>query len=149
MIIEPGAALIASPISFLCEVIDVKDTYANRIVTVNGSRNNIDPLMRKRSYFYKIMSNKNAGNILKKQIISGYTCMEDDRILEIKDKKELRCGDKILFNKVGSYTMTLSPLFIEYFPIVYLKDEKNEYHTIRERWEVEEYMQKSKLHINK
>ena len=33
LIVEPGAAVIASPISFLCEVIDVKDTYVNRIVT--------------------------------------------------------------------------------------------------------------------
>ena len=26
--------LIASPVSFLCEVVDVKDTYSKRIVTV-------------------------------------------------------------------------------------------------------------------
>lgn len=147
LIIEPGAALIASPISFLCEVIDIKDTYANRIVTVNGSRNNIDPLMRKQNYFYEVVAKENRKSVLNKQIIAGYTCMEDDRLLEVNNKEEIKCGDKILFNKVGSYTMTLSPLFIEYFPIVYLKNKYGEYVCIRERWDIEEYIQKSVINI--
>lgn len=146
LIIEPGASLIASPVSFLCDVIDIKDTYANRIVTVNGSRNNIDPLMRKKSYFYEVISNEYNKNLLKKQIVSGYTCMEEDRILTIVDSKELRVGDKLLFNKVGSYTMTLSPLFIEYFPSVYVKKGLGEYVCVRTRWDIDEYMQKSILY---
>ena len=141
IIIEPGAALIASPISFLCEVVDVKDTYAKRIVTVNGSRNNIDPLMAKSNYFYEIISNTKKENI-KEQVICGYTCMENDRLMKILDKEELSIGDKLLFDKVGSYTMCLSPLFIEYFPKVYLKKMDSQYVCIREKWSVDEYIQK-------
>ncbi|NGU66458.1 pyridoxal-dependent decarboxylase [Clostridium perfringens] len=142
LIVEPGASLIASPISFLCEVVDVKDTYANRIVTVNGSRNNIDPLMRKSNYFINILANGNR-KIMDSQVVCGYTCMEDDRIVNIEDKIELIVGDKLIFNKVGSYTMCLSPLFIEYFPKVYLKTSMNEFICVRENWTVEEYIQKS------
>ena len=144
LIVEPGASIIASPISFLCEVIDVKDTYAKRIVTVNGSRNNIDPLMRKESYFLNLLIEKERKSV-KEQIICGYTCMENDRLLAIRDNNELLVGDKLLFNKVGSYTMCLSPLFIEYFPIVYLENDKSEFICVREKWTVDEYMQKSTI----
>ena len=142
LIVEPGAALIASPVSFMCEVVDVKDTYNNRIVTVNGSRNNIDPLMHKNNYFLEINYNSKK-NKIKEQIICGYTCMENDRLIKLSDKEELSIGDRVLFNKVGSYTMCLSPLFIEYFPTVYLKNIDNEFKCIREKWDVKEYIQKS------
>lgn len=143
LIIEPGASIIASPISFLCDVIDIKNTYANRIVTINGSRNNIDPLMNKSNYLYEIISCNKNKMIIEKQVIAGYTCMENDRLMKLINKTELEVGDKILFNKVGSYTMCLSPLFIEYFPIVYLKGMDKSYKCVREAWGVEEYFQKS------
>ena len=142
LIVEPGAALIGSPVSFMCEVVDVKDTYNNRIVTVNGSRNNIDPLMHKNNYFLEINYNSKK-NKIKEQIICGYTCMENDRLVKLIDKEELSIGDRLLFNKVGCYTMCLSPLFIEYFPMVYLKNIDNEFKCIREKWDVKEYIQKS------
>ena len=63
--------------------------------------------------------------------------------MKIENEKELNIGDKILFNKVGAYSMSLSPLFIEYFPKVYVKKSKNEYICVRERWDVEEYIQKA------
>lgn len=146
LIVEPGAALIASPVDFLCEVIDIKDTYVNRIVTINGSRSNIDPLMRKRNYFYEVITNNKNKTCIKKQIVAGYTCMEDDRIMQIDNEKELEIGDKIIFNKVGSYTMALSPLFIEYFPNVYVVKEDNEYLCVRKKWGIDQYMQNSILY---
>lgn len=143
LIVEPGSALIASPIDFLCEVVDVKDTFAKRIVTVNGSRTNIDPLMIKSKHFFSI--DCNSDNIIPDQVICGYTCLEYDRIMKIEQGKELKIGDKILFNKVGAYSMSLSPLFIEYFPNVYVKKSKEEYICVRDRWDVEEYIQKSMI----
>lgn len=144
LIVEPGTSIVSSPVSFLCEVIDIKDTYAKRIVTVNGSRNNIDPLMSKTNYFLDIKTNTKK-DCIKEQVICGYTCMENDRLMKLIDTEELSIGDKLSFNKVGSYTMCLSPLFIEYFPRVYLKDSRNNYRCIREKWDVDEYIQKSNL----
>ena len=141
LIVEPGSALIASPIDFLCEVVDVKDTLAKRIVTVNGSRTNIDPLMIKTKHFYNLECSNNK--TIPEQVICGYTCLEYDRIMKIENEKELNIGDKILFNKVGAYSMSLSPLFIEYFPKVYVKKSKDEYICVRDRWDVDEYIQKS------
>ncbi|MDQ0150883.1 pyridoxal-dependent decarboxylase [Eubacterium multiforme] len=144
LIVEPGASLIASPIKFLCEVVDVKRIGSSKVVVINGSRNNIDPLMRKNNYFYKFIT-KNNKRCTERQIISGYTCMENDRLMSVFNEKELTYGDKIIFDKVGAYTMSLSPLFIEYFPNVYLIDKFNKIKCIREAWDVNEYIQKSIL----
>lgn len=56
LIIEPGASIIASPISFICDVVDVKDTNKSRIITINGSRTNVDPLMIKTKHFYSLIT---------------------------------------------------------------------------------------------
>lgn len=142
LIIEPGAALIASPISFISKVISVKKVKETKIVTIDGSCNNLNPLMRDKSYFYEIYSNKKDKQKEKKQIVAGYTCMENDILLNLENEKELLVGDLIRFNKVGSYTSTLSPLFIEYFPNVIVKDNKK-YFYARKEWEIEEFIQKN------
>ena len=68
--------------------------------------------------------------------------MENDILQELLDENEIEPGDKIIFKNVGSYTMTLSPLFIEYFPKVIAK-KANEYFVIREEWTYEELLQKN------
>lgn len=139
LIVEPGSAIIASPISFICDVIDVKDTHKSRIVTTNGSRINVDPLMVKTKHFYHLRCK--SKNIIEKQIISGFTCMETDRLMVLYNDQELSAGDQIIFDKVGSYTMSLNPLFIDYFPNVYVYDGAS-YKCVREKWGIKEYMQK-------
>lgn len=145
LIVEPGSALIASPISFVCDVIDVKDTYAKRIVTTNGSRNNIDPFFIKENYIFEevFRSSCEQRKIIKEQVVCGYTCLDNDRIMKIYDGKELIIGDKLSFRKVGAYTICLTPLFIESFPNVYLKREDDSYMCIRKRWDVEDFIRGS------
>lgn len=142
LIIEPGSAVIGSPIDFICTVIDVKDTFAKRIITVDGSRNNVDPFFQKSSYFYELMTQ--SKNTISEQTICGYTCLDYDRILKLENNKELKVGDKIIFNKVGAYTMSLSPLFIEYFPDIYVRKINGQIECVRKRWRVNEFIQKCK-----
>ena len=80
--------------------------------------------------------------IVEKQVICGFTCLEDDRLFVAENKPALLVGDQISYQKVGGYTMCLTPLFIRYFPTVYLED-KGEYQVIRQAWSPEEYSQKS------
>lgn len=140
VIVEPGMSLIGSPISYVTSVKDVRDTTANRFVVTDGSRTNIDPLMSKRSYFYDIIKNdENAKRELhKKQVISGFTCMEHDRLFDLIGSEELLPGDRIVYNKVGAYTMCLTPLFIKYLPDVYVV-ENNNITMVRSRWTSKEY----------
>ncbi|MBU3841449.1 MAG: hypothetical protein IAA47_00370 [Candidatus Fusobacterium pullicola] len=144
LIIEPGASLVASPISFISTIMSEKKVKENRILTIDGSCNNINPLMRDKKFNIKIDRKFETKEIITNQIIAGYTCMENDILLHLKNEKKISIGDKIEFVNMGSYTMTLSPLFIEYFPKVYLKD-KEEYICVRERWTVKEFLQKNKF----
>ena len=142
LIIEPGMAVIGAPVSYVTTVIDVKDTDYNRFVVTDGSRTNIDPLMTKSSYFYECNRKENQRNNILKQVICGYTCMEHDRLFELYSEKELLVGDIIKYNKVGAYTMCLTPLFIKYFPDVYVR-ENGEYQLVREAWKPNDYIMES------
>ena len=143
LIMEPGTSLITPPIEYITTVVDTKKTYANTLVTVDGSRIDVDPLHRKSSYFSRIVHMEPAEKrkIIDKQVICGFTCMEDDRLYVVNNEEELKCGDRIRISKVGGYTMCLTPLFIRYFPTVYL-EQNGEYSVIREAWGVEEYSRK-------
>lgn len=141
LIVEPGMAVIGSPISYVTTVVDVKDTGFNRFVVTDGTRTSIDPLMTKSSYFhtYERQSNKEE---MPKQVICGYTCMEHDRLFTAINEPELSNGDKIIYDKVGAYTMCLTPLFIKYFPDVYL-EENGELRIVRNAWKPEQYVMNS------
>lgn len=143
IVVEPGASLIASPVSFVTSVVDTKQNKENCFVTTDGSRTNIDPLMQKYTYDFSIVPKQNKKNkdLIEKQIIAGFTCMENDRLFQLKNTFALDIGDKIIYHKVGSYTMTLSPLFISYFPAVYVKKIDGKIEIVRNKWTAKEYSQ--------
>lgn len=141
LIIEPGMAVIGAPISYITTVIDVKDTAYNRFVVTDGTRTSIDPLMTKKSYFHSYTINEERENH-PMQIICGYTCMEHDRLFEEANGPMLKVGDKVIYDKVGAYTMCLTPLFIKYFPDVYV-DDNGEYKKVREAWTPNQYIMNS------
>ena len=143
LIVEPGAALIASPISFITSVLDIKETNRNIFIVTDGSRNNIDPLMRKSQYFYEISSDC-RNPIENVQVVSGYTCMEDDRLFKLEKFPLLKQNDRIRYKKVGSYTMCLNPLFIKYFPDVYVKNGRKKY-CVRKQWTAYQYLENSEV----
>ena len=120
IIVEPGNALTASPISFLSEVIDVKQVDTKtRFVTTDGSRNDIDPFFRKSDYIKEIIPGSPKRPFQPLQIVAGCTCLEYDRMFTLVDKPGLEVGDRILYRNVGAYTLTLSPQFIRLWPRVY------------------------------
>ena len=139
LIVEPGMALIGAAVDFYSTVVDVKKTTRNTFIVTDGSRTQIDPLMTKSSYFKDIVRNGNESReVLARQIISGFTCMEHDRLFEVSDDLEILPNDQIVYHKVGAYTMCLSPLFIKWFPAVYVKEKENIIKA-RDRWTVAEY----------
>lgn len=141
LIVEPGASLVSSPFDYLFQVTDTKINLNSNFVVTNGSRIHVDPLFKKNSYVFSRHPIRIRD--IKEQIIVGFTCIENDRLFKIYDGQEFCVNDYIILHNVGSYTMCLSPLFIEYFPSVYLAH-NNKLELIREEWSVHEYMQKSK-----
>lgn len=137
LILEPGAALIASPFKYLCKVIDKKDVFDSRIVTTDGSCIHIDPQMHGIKFYQECYG---SGEIFNdRQIISGFTCIEKDRMAIVSNECELKENDHVLFYNTGAYSMALSPLFIQYYPNVYLESD-NEIKIIRKAWSVEDYI---------
>lgn len=80
--------------------------------------------------------------VLDRQVVSGFSCMEVDRIFTYENQPELIPGDRIIYENVGGYTMSLNPLFIQYFPAVYVKN-ADSMRMVRKKWTPEEYVQGS------
>lgn len=135
LIVEPGNALTASSFSFLSEVIDIKRVDEKIVfVTTDGSRNDVDPFFRKTDYIKELILKDGMGVKRRKiplQVVSGCSCLEYDRLFNLKDYPKLEAGDRILYKNVGAYTMTLSPLFIRLWPRVYALGVDGEYKEVR------------------
>lgn len=144
LIVEPGASVIATAVDYVTEVIDVKDTVRGRFVVTDGSRLHVDPFFHKTGYSYSLDTKSTANS--EEQVICGYTCMEQDRFMKLKNEVELHRGDRIVYHVVGGYTMCFNPLFIEYFPMVYTR-KKDSYTVVRDKWGVNEYVQKCKWEV--
>lgn len=122
LIIEPGTSLVSSPFSYLTEVTDIKRTTAGTFIVTDGCRSHIDPLMKKESYCYDLLFNREDADregIIDKQVIGGFTCMEFDRFFVLANHPPLSAGDRIIYRKVGGYTLCLAPMFMQGYPPVY------------------------------
>ena len=135
VIIEPGNAIVASCLSFVTSVIDVKRHDDRFFITIDGSRIDVDPFFRKRDFFKSFIYESEEGSIAPMQIIGGCTCLENDRLMELQNHRLLSIGDQIHFHRVGAYTMTLTPLFIRYWPEVYVKNDDG-IKLVREKFDV-------------
>ena len=140
LIFEPGISVIGACLDYRTTVIDTKSSLNNHFIITDGSRTNIDPLMTKQSYYYKVLQ-KTEGRYskVKRQTICGFTCMEHDRLFQIENAEEIKVGDQIIYHKTGAYTLSLTPLFIQFFPPVYVKDGEK-YTCIRRRWKVDDFI---------
>lgn len=143
IIVEPGISLISKCTTFVTSIFDTRDIKGTRYVMTDGSRFNIDPTMIKTSHLFHLEYKKDfAGErpVMARQVISGFTCMEVDRLFTYENQPELVPGDHIIYENVGGYTMSLNPLFIQYFPTVYVRN-GNEMKMVRKKWTPEEYVQ--------
>ena len=139
LVVEPGGSLVAVPLEFHAEVLDVKNVNDSTFVVTNASRTNIDPLFRRvRPYEYRL--DTDSTTLQAEQVVSGFTCMEDDRLMKLTDEPALEVGDRVVFYKVGGYTMCYqSQLFIDFPPAVYARTE-DELILVRRRPTVTDYL---------
>ena len=145
LIAEPGVSLISRATTFETSVIDVKDIRERKFVVTDGSRVNLNPLVTRHVYPHHMeyCSDTSLRPTENCQWVCGATCMEYDRLFEIKDDIALIPGDKIIYDTAGGYTMCLNPLFINYFPAVYIEHENGTVFTAREPWTNDEFLQKN------
>lgn len=120
LLIEPGSAFIGSAVDFVTTVLDVKENPYGRIVTTDGGRVNLDPLWKKERYLFERTGEEREQVPL--QIVCGYTCMDHDRIMRLQDAPAFEVGDRIVYKRVGAYTMTFEGMFIRRHPPVYAQE---------------------------
>ena len=140
LVVEPGISLISKGSFFVTSVIDVRDIRDTRYLITDGSRFNIDATMIKSSYLYHTKLQKPSAPVMERQEITGYTCMECDRLFTMENLPELQTGDQIIYENVGGYTISLNPLFIQYFPAVYVRNGE-QMMEVRKKWTAKEYVQ--------
>lgn len=144
LIVEPGGSLVAAPVEFHASVIDIKEVKGNTWIVTDASRTNIDPLFRRQRPF-QIKLETQTTDTRAVQHVGGFTCMEDDRLMKLQDAPALEIGDKIVFYKVGGYTMCYqSMLFINFAPPVYART-GDELIQVRRPWTVDEYLQATQM----
>lgn len=136
VIVEPGASLIASTMKYVVSVVDKKRTSRNCFVITDGSRLHVDPFFSKNKFLFEIMSS--SSDIEEEQVICGFTCMEKDRFMKLKDYTKLNIEDNIVFDCVGSYTIGFNSFFINGIPRVYVKD-NGKYRLIRRESNAKDY----------
>ncbi len=145
LIVEPGASLTSSPISYLTTVKNIRDCNDTRFVTTDGSLIHINPQFHNYQLACSVIKrSESKTKMIKKQVICGFTCIEKDRMRLLENEEEIDTDDKVEFYNCGSYSMTLAPLFINYFPEVYVKD-GDEYRCVRKSWDEEDFINKCEV----
>lgn len=149
LIAEPGVSLVSRASSLITEVIDTKDIRGHRYVVTTGSRVLLNPQVTRHTYPHHIEYMKSptapdgSRQPLPSQWICGSTCMEYDRLFEIRDGAELKPGDRVIYDLAGGYTIALSPLFIHYFPKVIIEKITGETFVARDEWTNDEFLMKN------
>ncbi|MBO4457999.1 MAG: pseudaminic acid cytidylyltransferase [Butyrivibrio sp.] len=144
LIMEPGVSMVSSSFDFVTSVIDTKKVREHTYVVIDGSRVNLNPQVTRRQYLHRFeYQNDEKREIIPVQTICGATCMEYDRLFPAENERELKAGDRVIFTNAGGYTVCLTPLFIHYFPAVYVKKNDGSLFVAREPWTNDEYMAKN------
>ncbi len=130
LILEPGAAILATAMDYLASVLSIRDVRGARVVTLDGSLLHINPMMNPHPTPFTMLDPGEEGG--EDQIVAGSTCMELDRFWP-RDMKNLAEKDsKFLFHACGAYMSVHNSNFINAAPRIYL-DEGGELRLLREK----------------
>ncbi len=114
LFLEPGTALIANAMVFVCKIYDVKIVEGKTIALVNGSNHNINHKWQGESLPIQIVRktpiNEYSSDISHFDLV-GNTCIEKD-ILRTDIQGPIEIGDYIIFQYMGGYTNVLKQPFI-------------------------------------
>lgn len=112
LMLEPGTALVADTMKFVCKVIDIKNIRGQWIAMTSGTKINFSQMASKLCMPLTVFSSKtNSQNHYSSIDISGYTCMENDYLFR-NYSGTLHIGDYLVFDNVGSYSVVFKPPFI-------------------------------------
>ena len=117
LFIEPGTAVAADCMRYVCRVESIKTVRGKTIITTNGSQKNIS--MSGINPPMALLSSCFGKTHVVEADIAGYTCIESDYLYK-NYTGEINVGDYLVFGNCGSYSVVMKPPFI--FPNVPIID---------------------------
>jgi diaminopimelate decarboxylase len=113
LIIEPGTALVADAMKYVCQVNSIKHVRGRAVVSLTGSSYNINPNPNRKNVPIECFPDPRVQD--RKEMagayFGGYTCIEGDYLYK-NFSGSLAVGDFIVFDDVGSYSIVMKPPFI-------------------------------------
>ncbi len=109
LFIEPGTAIAANCMRYVCRVKSIKSVSGKEIITTSGSQKNIN--MSGYNPPMDIIHTCDKSFYVKNADIAGYTCIESDYLFRSYDG-EIGLGDFVVFGSCGSYSVVMKPPFI-------------------------------------
>ena len=113
LFLEPGTALSANCMSFVCSVKAIKTVRGKSFATLSGSQKNIN-MSGVNPPIHVVRGNDQSEEYSDLDMV-GYTCIEGD-VLQRGYCGDLSVGDFIVIDNCGSYSVVMKPPFI--FPNV-------------------------------
>ena len=140
LIIEPGTALVADSMKFVCKVVSIKEIRGQLIATLSGSGYNINPNPNRKNVPIEVIS-LGESNYLTNINFAGYTCIESDYLYK-GYSGHLAVGDLVVFDDVGSYSVVMKPPFIlPNVPILELDETGKHYNIIKRQETIDDLFQ--------
>lgn len=109
LFIEPGTAIAASSMRYVCKVEAIKKIRNKTIITTNGSQKNIS--MSGINPPMSVIRLSKDSKEYHDADIAGYTCIESDYLFK-GYTGEIGVGDYLIFESCGSYSVVMKPPFI-------------------------------------
>ena len=130
LVLEPGAAILATSMDYLCSVLNIRQVRGQRIVTLDGSLLHINPMMNPHPTPFTMLNPGAESD--EEQIVAGSTCMELDRFWPRDMHNLAEHGTQFLFHACGAYMSTHNSSFINAAPNIYL-ERGGEYTLLRKK----------------
>lgn len=113
LIVEPGTALVADAMKYVCQVNSIKHVRGRAVVSLTGSSYNINPNPNRKNMPIECFPNPAGAKRTEVNgaYFGGYTCIEGDYLYK-GFTGSLSVGDFIVFDDVGSYSVVMKPPFI-------------------------------------
>jgi diaminopimelate decarboxylase len=137
LIVEPGTALVANAMKFVCTVVSIKHVRGRPIASLSGSTYNINPTPNRKNVPIELFAADAAHARMRVEnaYFGGYTCIESDYLYK-NYTGELAVGDFVAFDDVGSYSVVMKPPFILPNVAVLEPDEAGQSYKLIKRREV-------------
>ena len=144
IVIEPGSSVVSNVFDYYTSVYQLKSIGSKQFVIVDGTVFDVKPTMHTSNLPFSVINESDplvTGSDDDHMVcdVVGSTCMEKDIILRDVKIPCLKKADMIQIRGVGSYTIVLSPTFINYLAPIF-SIENNKVKTIRRRQSIEDVL---------